>query len=68
METKKNKNKGKNLDDLIIVGKRKEKKNSHQKKVKMLNELIQMRMERKKCVKELMAKRAGTFHIKDNRL
>jgi hypothetical protein len=56
------------LDDLIIVGKRKEKKTPHQKKVQMLNELIQMRMERKKYVKELMAKRAGTFHLKDNKL
>jgi hypothetical protein len=56
------------LDDLIIVGNIGERESSHQKKVQKLNELIEMRIERKKRVKELMAKRAGAFHMKDNKL
>lgn len=62
------KERGKNTDrsgwrnddaDLIVVRKRGEKENSHQKKVQKLNELIAMRVARKMRLKELMAKRAG---------
>jgi hypothetical protein len=56
---------GKKLsNDLVIVGKIGDKEITHQKKVQKLNELIKMRMERKKRVKELMAKRGGTFEGK----
>jgi hypothetical protein len=51
----------KDLEDLIVVGEMGERERLHQKKVQRLNELIEMRMERKKRTKELMAKRAGTF-------
>jgi hypothetical protein len=51
----------KNLDDLIIVGMIGEREKPHQKKVEKLNELIEMRIQRKRRVKELMAKRAGSF-------
>jgi hypothetical protein len=56
------------LDDLIIVGKMREEEMCHQKKVQKFNELIEMRMERKKRVKELIAKRAGTFQLKDDKM
>jgi hypothetical protein len=65
---KKRKNNGKNLDDLIIVGKIGEKEKPHRKKVQKINELIEMQIERKERVKELMAKRAGAFHLKNNKL
>jgi hypothetical protein len=58
----------KNLDDLIIVGKIGERERHHQRKVQKINELIEMRIERKRRVKELMAKRSGTFYQKDNKL
>lgn len=58
---KKRKNNEKNTDDLIIIGKIGEKKRSLQKKVQKLNELIEMRIEKKKRVKELIAKRAGVW-------
>jgi hypothetical protein len=45
-----------------------ERERRHQKKVEKINELIEMRLERKKRVKELLAKRAGTFHLKDDKL
>lgn len=55
---------GKNLDDLIAVGKMRE-----EEKVWKFNELIEMRMERRKhAVKELIAKRAGTFQQKDDKM
>jgi hypothetical protein len=54
------------LNNLIIIGKIGEKEKFHQKKVQKLNELIEMRIERKKRVKELIAKRAGAFHLKNN--
>jgi hypothetical protein len=53
--------KKKNLDDLIVVGEIGEREKSHQKKVQKVNELIEMRIERKINIKELMAKRAGTY-------
>jgi hypothetical protein len=40
-----------------------EREKRHQKKVQRFNEMIEMRMERKKRVKELMAKRSGTLHV-----
>jgi hypothetical protein len=48
-----------NDDSLIVVRKGGEKKNSHQKKVQKLNELIAMRVARKIRLKELMDKRAA---------
>lgn len=54
----------KNLDDLIIIGKTGKRAKRHWKKVQELNELLEMRMERKKRIKELIAKRTGTFKIK----
>lgn len=56
------------MDDLIIVGKMREEEKSHQKKVQKFNKLIEMRMERKKQVKELIAKRAGAFQLKDDKM
>jgi hypothetical protein len=50
-----------NDDGLIVVRKSGEKKNSHQKKVQKLKELIAMQVARKMRLKELMEKRAGTF-------
>ena len=49
------------MDDLVIMGKIGERETSHQKKVQKIKELVEMRIERKKHVKELEAKRAGTF-------
>lgn len=46
---------------LIVVGKGKEREISHQKKTQKLKEFIAMRVARKKRLKELMEKRAGTF-------
>jgi hypothetical protein len=48
--------------DLAIVGQMGVEEISHQKRVQKINELMDMQMERKKRVKELMAKREGTFH------
>jgi hypothetical protein len=56
------------LEDLIIVGEMGERERSHQKKVQRLNELIEMRIKRKKRTKELMAKRARISTSKDNKL
>ena len=56
------------MDDLIIVGKMGERENLHRKKVQRLNELIEMRVERKKRIRELIDKRAGTFNLKDEGL
>jgi hypothetical protein len=50
-----------NDDGLIVIRKRGEMDNSHQKKVQKVNELIAMRVARKMRLKELMEKRAGTF-------
>ena len=58
----------KNLEDLIVVGSMGEMEKCHQKKVRKINDLLEMRMEKKKKIKELMAKRAGTFHPKDKML
>jgi hypothetical protein len=49
------------LDDLVVVGEIGEREKSYQKKVQKVNELIEMRIERKIKIKELMAKRAGTY-------
>jgi hypothetical protein len=38
-----------------------EKEKRHQRKVQKLNELMDRRMERKKQIRELMAKRAGNY-------
>lgn len=46
---------------LIITGKGGEREISHKKRVESLTELISMRVERRRKVRELMAKRAGTF-------
>jgi hypothetical protein len=54
------------MDDLIVMGTMGEKEKRHRKKAQKLNELIEMRMQRKMQVKELMAKRAGTFDLKVN--
>jgi hypothetical protein len=43
-----------------------DRENRHQKKVQKIN--LKMRIDRKERVKELMEKRAGTFHLKDNKL
>jgi hypothetical protein len=54
------------LDDLIVVGIGGGREKCRLKKI--LNELIEMRMGRKKQTQELMDKRAGTFNLKDNTL
>jgi hypothetical protein len=62
METKKRKinlSNSKDLDDLIVVGMMGETEKRHRKKVREINELIEMRIKRKKEIKELMAKRSG---------
>lgn len=56
------------LDDLIIVGMEGEGGKRHRKKVQKINEIIEMRIERKKRIKELMTKRSGNFNIYDNKL
>jgi hypothetical protein len=58
----------KNFNDLIVVGIMGRMEKRHRKKVQKLNDLLEMRMEKKKQIKELMAKRAGTFNMKDNML
>lgn len=52
---------------LVIVGKRGEKEISHQKRVKTLTDLIAMRVVQREKVRELMAKRAGTFDEKTSK-
>lgn len=51
----------KQIYDLDVPGQASKGEISHQKRVQKLNELIESRIERKKRVKELMAKRAGNF-------
>jgi hypothetical protein len=48
--------KKKNLDDLVVVGEIGEREKSHQKKVQKVNELIEMRIERKIKIKEFRVK------------
>jgi hypothetical protein len=64
MEKKKRKLGGTDGKNLIVVGKTGENKISHGKKVEKLKELMFSRMERKKRVRELMAKREGRFEEK----
>jgi len=51
----------KNLDVLIVMGTMGKKEKRHQRKVLRFKELMEMRIERKKKIKDLMAKRAGNY-------
>jgi hypothetical protein len=64
MEKKKGKLGSSDGNDLITIGKTGENENFHQKRVDKQKELMVSQIERKKRVRELMAKREGGFEEK----